>query len=199
MKKIFALTLCLILVCAGFSGCTSTSNEMSEENITKTIDKAFDALASFDTKELEKYVDSATLSVIMSYAEKHRQFQKLGAAIFQNLSYSITSIDIENETVTVEVLNKDLTAVATEFAQDLKSQYNTIQLLTKLSDENFLDTNLNALCDDIANAPMGNDKTQIVLSVKKGSKNLVLSFDSDAENAVSGGALTAIKSIYGLG
>ena len=37
----------------------------------------------------------------------------------------------------------------------------------------------------------------ITLNIEQGSKNLKLSFDENAENAVSGGALTAIKSIFG--
>lgn len=199
VKKITALILCAVLVCAGFSSCSSVNTDMTEENITKTVDKAFDALKSFDTKNLDKYVKSSTLSMIISYAEKHSQFQKLGASLFNDLSYEITNIDIENATVTLDVQNKDLTEAASDFASELKNKYSTIQLLAKLSDEKFLDSNLSALNDDIANASMSDGKTTITLSIEKGSKNLVLSFDADAENAVSGGALSAIKSIYALG
>ena len=38
----------------------------------------------------------------------------------------------------------------------------------------------------------------IVLNIQQDSKNLVLSFDENAEDTVSGGALSAIKSIYGI-
>ena len=38
---------------------------------------------------------------------------------------------------------------------------------------------------------------EINLYISQGKNNLVLKFDSTAENAVSGGALDAIKSIYG--
>lgn len=196
-KKIFCLILCAVIVALSLTACSSGTS-MTEANITKTVDKAFSALAEFDTDALNKYVSSSTLSIIMSYAESHDQFKELGKAMFANLSYEITSIDTENATVTVSVKNKDLTEVANEFVTDLKSNYSTVQLLRKLNDEDFLNTSLSELCDDIANAPMSDKSTEVTLNVQKGKKNLVLSFDSDAENAVSGNAIEAIKSIYGV-
>ena len=53
--------------------------------MTATVDQAFSALKDFNTKKLEKYVDSKTLSVIISYANKHDQFADLGKALFKNL------------------------------------------------------------------------------------------------------------------
>lgn len=198
MKKIISIFLCIVAICMSLSACSTLNNEMTEENITKTVDRAFDALAKFDTDDLNKYVDSPTLTTIISYAEKHQQFADLGRAIFENLSYEIKSIDIENQTVTISVQNKDLYLVASDFARELKADYTTFQLLTKLSDDSFLDRKLNELCDGIANAKLSGSTTDITLSVEKGKKNLVLVFDNEAENSVSGGALSAIKTIYGL-
>ena len=198
MKKIISIFLCIVAICMSLSACSTLNNEMTEENITKTVDRAFDALAKFDTDDLNKYVDSPTLTTIISYAEKHQQFADLGRAIFENLNYEIKSIDTENQTVTISVQNKDLYFVASDFARELKSDYTTFQLLAKLSDDSFLDRKLNELCDDIANAKLSGSTTDITLSVEKGKKNLVLVFDNEAENSVSGGALSAIKTIYGL-
>lgn len=198
MKKIISIFLCIVAICMSLSACSTLNNEMTEENITKTVDRAFDALAKFDTDDLNKYVDSPTLTTIISYAEKHQQFADLGRAIFENLSYEIKSIDTENQTVTISVQNKDLYLVASDFARELKSDYTTFQLLAKLSDNSFLDRKLNELCDDIADAKLSGSTTDITLSVEKGKKNLVLVFDNEAENSVSGGALSAIKTIYGL-
>lgn len=198
MKKIISIFLCIVAICMSLSACSTLNNEMTEENITKTVDRAFDALAKFDTDDLNKYVDSPTLTTIISYAEKHQQFADLGRAIFENLSYEIKSIDTENQTVTISVQNKDLYLVASDFARELKSDYTTFQLLAKLSDDSFLDRKLNELCDDIADAKLSGNTTDITLSVEKGKKNLVLVFDNEAENSVSGGALSAIKTIYGL-
>lgn len=199
MKKVLSVVLSIFMICTVFSGCSSVNTEMTEENINATVAEAFDALKSFDTKKLGKFVESSTLSMIISYAEKYDQFKKLGVEMFKNLTYEIKSVDIENETVTVSVKNKDLKYAAAEFAKNLKSKYNTVQLLTKLSDENFLDTNLTSLCEKINNAVLSDESTEITLSIEKGSKNLVLFFDGSCEDAVSGGALGAIKSIYGLG
>ncbi len=197
MKKIISAALCAVIMLMCFTACSSTSNEMTEANITKTVDKSFDALKRFDTDALKKYVDSPTLSIIMSYAEKHQQFADLGKAIFANLSYEITNIDIENKQVTVKITNKDLQQVAGTFADNLKKDYSTFQLLAKLSDDNFLDRKLSELSEDIANAPMLNGEIEITLTIEQGDKNLVLVFGDESENAVSGGALSAIKSIYG--
>lgn len=196
MKKTISILLCAVMIVLCFTGC-SDSTKMTEDNITKTVDKAFSALADFDTENLEKYVDSTTLTVIMKYAEKHHQFSDLGKAIFANLSYEITGIDTEAKTVTISVKNKDLFAVANAFAGDLKKNYSTFELLAKLNDSSFLDKNLASLCDDIANAPLSGETTEITLAVEQGKKNLVLVFDDEDENAVSGGALKAIKSVYG--
>lgn len=197
MKKIISAALCAVIMLMCFTACSSTSNEMTEANITKTVDKSFDALKRFDTDALKKYVDSPTLSIIMSYAEKHQQFADLGKAIFANLSYEITNIDIENKQVTVKITNKDLQQVAGTFADNLKKDYSTFQLLAKLSDDNFLDRKLSELSEDIANAPMLNGEIEITLTIEQGDKNLVLVFGDESENAVSGSALSAIKSIYG--
>ena len=44
---------------------------------------------------------------------------------------------------------------------------------------------------------MLNGEIEITLDIEQGNKNLVLVFGDESENAVSGGALSAIKSIYG--
>jgi hypothetical protein len=197
MKKIISVLLCAVMLCLCFTGCSS-NNELTEANVEKTVDKAFSALADFNTKDLKKYVDSSTLSTIISYADDHEQFAELGKAIFENLTYEITNIDLDNQTVTISVNNKDLYSVASDFAARLKEDYSTFQLLLKLSDDSFLDRKLASLCKDIANAELSGDTTEITLSIEQDSKNLVLVFDNDAENAVSGGALSAIKQIYNI-
>ncbi len=197
MKKIISAALCAIIMLLCFTACSSTNNDMTEANITKTVENSFDALKSFDTDELKKYVDSPTLSIIMGYAEKHQQFADLGKAIFSNLSYEITNIDIDNKQVTVKIINKDLQEVAGTFADNLKKDYSTFQLLAKLSDDNFLDRKLSELSENISDAPMLNGEIEITLDIEQGNKNLVLVFGDESENAVSGGALSAIKSIYG--
>lgn len=197
MKKIISIALCAVMMFMCFTACSSTNNDMTEENITKTVDMAFSALKNFDSDDLEKYVDSPTLTIIMGYAEKHQQFADLGKAIFANLSHEITNIDLENKQVTIKIINKDLQEVAGNFADNLKKDYSTFQLLAKLNDDNFLDRKLSELTNDIGNAPMLNGEIEITLNIEQGSKNLVLVFGDESENAVSGGALSAIKSIYG--
>ena len=88
MKKLLSLVLALLLALS-FAGC-SGSTAMTEKNVTATVDQAFSALKDFNTKKLEKYVDSKTLSVIITYANKHDQFADLGKALFKNLSACAT-------------------------------------------------------------------------------------------------------------
>ena len=70
-----------------------------------------------------------------------------------------------------------------------------MQLLGKLNDVSFLNTKLAELKDLISQAKMEEDCIDITLNIEQVSKNLKLAFDDTAENAVSGGALNAIKSL----
>ena len=188
MKKTLSIILCLALVILSFTACSS-SNALTEENVTKTVD------TSFDTDKLQKYVDSSTLNTIANYAQKQEQFKTLGQAIFENLDYEIKDIDLDKKTVTITVKNKDLSEGAKKFAEEITSEYSGVQLLGKLNDVSFLNTKLAELKDLISKAKMEEDGIDITLNIEQGSKNLKLAFDDTAENAVSGGALNAIKSL----
>ena len=181
MKKTLSIILCLALVILSFTACSS-SNALTEENVTKTVDTSFEALKEFDTDKLQKYVDSSTLKT-------------LGQAIFENLDYEIKDIDLDKKTVTITVKNKNLSDGAKKFAEEITSEYSGVQLLGKLNDVSFLNTKLAELKDLISNAKMEEDGIDITLNIEQGSKNLKLAFDDTAENAVSGGALNAIKSL----
>lgn len=198
MKKTVALILCAAMILFCFSACSKASAEMTEENITKTTQIVFKALKEFNTDDLEKYVSSSTLSVIMGYAKQHDQFAELGRSIFENLSYEITSIDTQNKTITLSVINKDLAQPAKDFTNDLMSQYSTFQLLNNLTSDTWLDSNLSVLQEKISAAPMQSQPTQITVTIEQGDGNLVFNFDENAENGVSGGALGAIKSAIGV-
>lgn len=196
MKKIISAILVLSIVFV-FAGCSGPNAELTEENITETVNVAVDALKEFDTEQLDKYVESSTLSYIVGFAEDHEQFAELGRAIFKNLTVDVKSIDIENETVTVTVRNKDLEQAAYDFTQDLLSNYTKIQLLGKLTNDSWLDSNLSTLVSEIGKAKMSDQGIDVTLTIRQDKKNLVLCFDETAENAVSGGALGAVKSIVG--
>ena len=108
----------------------------------------------------------------------------------------IQNISLDASTVTLSVINKDLAPGATEFAKDLQATYTNFQLIGKLKDEGFLKSKVSYLKDEISKAEMSESSTTITLSVKQSKKNLVLVFDEDAENAVSGGALGAIMKAF---
>ena len=196
MKRIIKGCICIILcLTIGFTLAGCSSAELTEENVTKTVEKVETSLKEFDTKDLEKYVDSETLSYILKMAKGHDQFSDLGKAIFENLDIKIDSINLEEKTVTVSVRNKDLFYVASDFAQNLLSNYSSFQLLNKLNDDEFLDNGLTQLTQGITDAQMKDEAVQVTLTITQGKKNLVLGFDETAEDAVSGGALTAIKQL----
>lgn len=198
MKKGIALFLSIVLIICCFSACAKTSAEMTQENITATAATVFTALKEFNTEDLETYVSSSTLSVIMSYAKQHEQFAELGRAMFANLTYEITAIDTANKTVTLSVSNKDLAQVAGDFASDLMGKYSTFNLLSNLSSDTWLDSNLSILTEDINAAPMMSQPAEITVTIQQADDNLVFAFDENAENGVSGGALGAIKSAIGV-
>lgn len=193
IPKILLSVFLIVVLAFSFSSCAKT--EMTEENITDTVSTVETALKEFDSKTLEKYVSSSTLSYIMKYAENHQQFADLGKAIFKDLEITVTSVDVENGTVTLDVKNKNLKTAASIFALNLKDKYTTMQLLQKLDDEAFLDESLGTLVDSI-NSTKDTVEATVTLKVVQGKRNLVLSFDDDGEDAVSGGALTGIKNIY---
>ena len=195
MKKALSILFCLAFILVSFTACSS--NAMTEKNVTKTVDTAFTALKEFDTDTLQKYVDSSTLNTIVGFAQKHDQIKQLGQAIFENIDYKIKSIDLDKKTVTITVKNKNLAQGASDFATKIKNEYNTVQLLSKLNDEIFLNARLNELKQKISDAQMESDGIDITLNIEQGSKNLKLSFDEKAEDAVSGGALSSIKAIFG--
>lgn len=196
MKKTISLILCAVIICLSFTACSGLNADMTEKNITATVEEVEKSLKSLDIDNLNKYVDSPTLSVILHYAAKHEQFANLGKAIFANLEMEVTKVDIENKTVTVSVSNKDLTKVANDFAKKLKDEYTNLQLFGKLNDEEFLDTELSDLCSKIDASGFMPEAIEITLNITQTGENLVLSFDTDAEDAVSGGALSSIKKIY---
>lgn len=197
MKKALSLLLACLMITLCFSGCSGKTS-MSEENMTDAANTAIAALKSFDTQTLEKYVESSTLSVILNYAGRHSQFTELGQAMFENLSCEIVSVNKSEKSITLSVINKDLSAAASSFTKSLTAQYSTMELLSNLNDSDWLDINLAALTAGIGASPMMSEAQEITLSVKKGEENLVLVFDKEAENAVSGGALGAIKSAAGI-
>lgn len=199
MKKVISIVLCVAMICLCFTGCGGPNADLTEENVTDTVNLVVDALQSFDSKKLEKYVDSATLEIIMSYAKDHDQFADLGKAIFKSLEIEIVDIDLDASTVKVSVMNKDLYDVADDFASNLKDNYSGIQLLSKLSNESFLDRSLNTLCSGIDAAQMKSEPDVVTLSIEQAKGNLVLVFDESAEDAVSGGALIAVKQIFTAG
>lgn len=197
MKKLISISLSLLFVFSmilSFSSCSKSSSELTEENINATVSTVATALKEFDTKTLEKYVESDTLDYILKFAEDHEQYVTLGKAIFKNMEISVESIDLDKSTVVINVSNKSLDYAASSFASRLLSRYSSLQLLTKLEDESFLDKSLGELVELIEQSTLSTSAT-VNLKVKQGDKNLILYFDEDAENAVSGGALSAITSI----
>lgn len=195
MKKALTVILSVILIALSLCSCSGPNAELTEENVAATVDAAMTALTEFDTKSLDKYVDSQTLDFILKYANEKEQFRRLGEAIFENLTYEIKEINLESKTVTVSVKNKNLYLPALLFVQDLLDNHSTLELLGNLKNDQWLDENLTKLTDEIAAADMQETALDITLTIKQEKKNLVLSFDDDAENRVSGGALSAIKSL----
>lgn len=194
LKVITSILLTLSMVFS-LSACSSGA-KLTQENVIKTVEIVETALKEFDTEKLQKYVSSTTLDYIIKFSNNHEQFAELGRAIFRDLEIEVESVDLENKTVTVTVRNKKLTNAASSFSKKLKERYSSFQLLKKLDDESFLDSSLGELVESIADAQLTTE-ANVTLNIEQGKKNLILSFDADAEDAVSGGALQAIKKIFG--
>ncbi len=196
MKKFVKVAACVILsviMALSFASCSST--KMTKKNVIETVSAVETALKEFDTEALNRYISSTTLDYIVKLSASHEQFAELGKAMFADLELEVKSVDTENQTVTIAVSNKKLNEIASIFTEGLKSNYSNTELLRKLNDDSFLNNSLNVLLEGIKNSktPV---QAEITVKVEKGKKNLVLALDETAEDAVSGGALGAIKKIY---
>lgn len=205
-KKAFCVLLCVITA-VSFAACSKNGSSKSEllsgltdsvdeTNVTATVTAIEKGLKEFDTAVFESCVNSSTLDYIIGFSKGHSQFSDLGKAIFENLTMDIKSIDLDKKTVTLSVNNKQLYIVASNFAGDLKEQYSTTQLLKLLKDDAFLDSSLSTLIDGIKNAQMQDQPKEITLTFEQKDGYLVFNFDENAESAVSGGALEAVKSVW---
>lgn len=197
LKRGICLIICLALT-LGLSACSGGAS-MSEENITATVETIEKALKDFDSAALQKYVKSSTLKTIISLSESHSQFAELGRAMFEKLEIDVKSVNKKDKTVTLLVKNRDMSEIATEFVREITQGKNVLQLAGLLNNESFLNTSLNKLTAQISEATVPDNPEEITVSVEKDRKNLVFVFDEKAEDAVSGGVLTAIKNNINLG
>lgn len=196
MKRALSIILAILVIAASFGACAKKPTaELTQENVKATIDTSFSALKKVDKQTLEKYVESSTLDLILGYTEKHEQFKTLGIEMFKSLSYEIISIDLEGKTATLSVINKDLTEATTRYTNSLLSNYTTVQLIQRLSNDTWLNNNLTKLIAQLEDAEMKAEPAEITIEIKEGKENLVLVFDEDDENEISGGVLGAISSI----
>ena len=171
MKRIISICLVIMLVFSAIltlNGCAKKV-EINEENIKAAVETVETALKEFDTKTLEKYVDSPTLNFILPYAKQKAQFTELGQAMFESLEIEIKSIDAANKTVTIAAKNKDLYMEASNFAYDLKNSYSSMQLLSLVKDDDFLNSNLAPLVEKIKQAQMKEEPIEIQSTLKSRS------------------------------
>ena len=70
-----------------------------------------------------------------------------------------------------------------------------LELAKSITDDTWLNENLAVLTKGISAAVMKDEEIEITLSFEQKKDRLVFSFTESAEDAVSGGALTAIKKI----
>jgi len=196
LKRGISLLLCFAMVFA-LSAC-SAGRAMTEDNITKTVALVEKALREFDRDTLQKYVSSKTLDYIIKLAGNKEQFDTIGKLLFEKLEMTVKSVDLENEQVTVEIRNRDMALIGERYANMIRSRCkgDTMAMLNLLGDDDFLDISVRSLTIQISRATVPDNPVEVTLGVKKGAKNLVLSLGPDAEDAVSGGVVTAVSGIF---
>ena len=192
LKRSVCLVLCLAIT-LGLSAC-SGGTAMNEKNITATVETIEQALKDFDTVTLQKYVKSSTLKTIIGLSNSHPQFAELGRAMFEKVEIEYKSFNKADKTVTLLVKNRDMAKIASEFTKELTEGKSVIQLAGLLNNETFLNTSLSKLTAEISEATVPDNPTEITVSLEKGKENLIFALDEKAEDAVSGGVLTAIQS-----
>lgn len=207
LKKAVCIVLCLTM-CFGFSGCSS--NELTEDNVTQTVEKVEKALKNLNITTLQKYARSETISSFSGYLgangstgsidlktlSKLTPFIDLCDAIFENMTMEVVSIDLEAQTVDVAINNKDLYTTTCLFAYYLKKDYSTQQLLNIVANEEKLEKQVDALLEDFEEAEMMSEPQIVTLKIEQGENNLILVFDKDAEHAVTSGVVTAFLAVF---
>ncbi len=197
-KRGLSLFLCLAMVFA-LSACSGRA--MTEDNITKTVELVEKALREFDRDTLKKYVSSKTLDYIIRFANNNEQFDTIGKLLFEKLALNIQSIDVEHQTVTLEIVNRDMTQIAkryTKLLREYSNGGNALDMVKLLSDEEFLDISVRSITSQISYATIPDNPPVLTVSVAKGSRNLMLVLDEEAENAVSGGVVDIISTSFSL-
>lgn len=196
IKKGVSLLLCLSLLFA-VSAC-SRAMALTEENITKTVALVEKALRDFDRDELQKYVSSKTLTYIFQFANGKEEFNTIGKLLFEKLEISVQAVDLENQTVTLSIRNRDMALVGERYAKFLKARSHgkTTEMLKLLSDDNFLNISVKSLTAQISRATVPDNPTEVTLKVKQDGENLVLVFDEEADDVVSGGVVKAITEAF---
>ena len=198
IKRGLSLFLCFAMVFA-LSACSGRA--MTEENITNTVELVEKALREFDRETLQKYVSSKTLDYIIRFANNKEQFDTIGKLLFEKLELNIQSIDVENQAVTLEIKNRDMTVIADRYVKLIKDYSNggkTLDMVKLLSDDEFLDISVRSITSQIAYATEPDNPTVLTVSVSRGAKNLVLNLDEEAEDAVSGGVVSVISDAFSL-
>ena len=176
----------------------SPGRAMTEDNITKTVALVEKALRDFDRDTLQKYVNSKTLDYIIKLAGNKEQFDAIGKLLFEKLEMSVKSVDLDNQTVTVEIKNRDMALIGKRYANMIKvrTKSKPMEMLKLLEDDSFLDISVKSLTAQISRATVPDNPVEATLSVKKGAKNLVLSLSNEAEDAISGGVISAISGLF---
>ncbi len=202
MRKTLKIGLCFLLcVSLAFSLSACGSSAVTQDNITKTVSLVEKALREFDKDTLKKYVDSKTLNYIFQLAGSGEQFETIGKLLFENLEMSVKSVNTESKTVTLEIKNKDLENAGRQFSKFLKVKSgggSTVEMLKLLGDEEFLDLSVKVLTALISRATVPDNPKEVTVYIRPEKKNLVLVFGQDAENAVSGGAISSITEAFGV-
>jgi hypothetical protein len=195
LKRGLSLFLCLTLVLA-FSACSKAA-KLTEDNIIKTAQLVEKAFREFDSKTLQKYINSKTLNYIIQYSENKDQIKQLGLAMFENVTFGVKSVDLKNSKVTLSVNNKDMKLIGERYVKMLNHLYKSpVEMIKALSDDVFLDRSLRSLKAQISRATVPDNPTEVTVSVTPQKDGVVFNLTTEAEDAVSGGALTAITGAF---
>lgn len=210
-KTIICIILCLAM-CFGFGGCSS--NELSESNVTATVDKVEQAFKDLNVATLAKYIKFGTLSnlssslgedvnladsISVSDVSQLKPFVSLCDIMFANLEIEINSINLEEMTVDVSITNADYYQQSMIFAYNLKKNYNLQELLSLMANQQRFEEKLGELITSLEETEVQTKTIEATLTIEQGDKNLVLVLDKNAERAITGGVLTSIMTIYGIG
>ncbi|MCC8022472.1 MAG: hypothetical protein LIO46_01615 [Clostridiales bacterium] len=196
MKKIMTLTLSAVLLAAVFSACSS----QSDRSVERAVSNAFSSLQKYNEADIQSWISSDDLSSLMDSAAAFDGGDEMMQAMFADLSYEITDIEVdedeENATAELKITNKNFQDATTDFMAELTIAF--MQGQTDFSSAAYNEEQITAFTEMLQDEEISTTIFNVKLSLKKVDDNWMLYPNDNVLTAWTGDAYSSAKSLFSL-